>query len=328
MEASSTPVPMLPCLVLDPDGINHDGRTVLLDSKGRCHTRNIEALGSNMRYSLTWQAGWILASDLTNLRTFLSNPQTLDKIELPHFAHQQLLPRQFECALSDKPTNDGCVVVVLHPDEATLWYCLIGGSGGWIKYDYDVGTWQMDTKGLVWEKIVMHFLSPCQGKFYYLIRDSELGVLEFNPLPTTRVMMLDDDIPDPNPGRSTMAHFCSFEMDGELCMFFAYYFWNPCVTTSIALYKLGVVAEGKQWRQVDEIGEDRALLWSGLHAGSCSVTRFGLEPNCVYWINRNDRLMRIFSLREKIERVCEPSKDLPEDLPKVSSKAFWLLPME
>ncbi|KAK3150397.1 hypothetical protein QOZ80_3AG0232660 [Eleusine coracana subsp. coracana] len=213
-------------------------------------------------------------------------------------------------------------------DYTILRYHLIGGGDEWTKYDYDVGTTQMDTKGLVWEKSVMPYLAPCRGKFYSFFSHKNFAVLEFNPLPTTRVKVL-DGIPravPPNPG-GFMGYSCGFEMDGQLCRFFAYYYRRPSVTTSIALYKLDV-AEGKQWRKVDEIGDDRALLWSGRHAASCSATRFGLEPNCVYWINWRDCSMRISNILENTERICEPSRDLPKDLPKLSSEAFWLLPMK
>jgi len=135
-------VPMAPCLVLHPDGIAEEGHTVLLDSRGERFARDIEALGSNMRFALTWQ-GWILSSSRDNFRTSLSNPHTLEKIDLPHLGHQ--LPRYFECVLSDMPTSPGCVVVVLHPDAPCLWYCHIGGHE-WIKYDYDVGSQQHDIR--------------------------------------------------------------------------------------------------------------------------------------------------------------------------------------
>lgn len=164
---SSSPLPMLPCLVIDPDEITEDGSTILLDSKGDCHNRNIQALASNMRFSLTWQAGWILASDPINLRTFLYNPHTSDRIELPRFEHK--LPRNFECALSDKPSSCRCIVVVLHPDEAKFWYCHVGGDDEWIKYDYDVGSQKYDREGLIWKKIVISHLTTCKGRFFFNI---------------------------------------------------------------------------------------------------------------------------------------------------------------
>ncbi|CAL4928853.1 unnamed protein product [Urochloa decumbens] len=318
MSSSHMPVPLAPSLVLHPDGITEEGHTILLDSKGECIARNIEALGSNMIFSLTWQ-GWILSLNRDDFRTMLCNPHTLEKIELPRLvAHQ--LPRDFECALSDKPTSVGCVVVALHPDDTCFWYCHIGGHE-WIKYDYDVGSQQYDVKGLVWKKIIIDHLTPCKGKFYFPISYLKHGVLEFDPSPKTHIMTLQGlpTVVPPNP-YGYRAHTCNFELDNEPCRFFAYFYEDRKVVTSIALYKMDVARQ--QWYEVDEIG-DRALLWSGYRGGCCSATRFGLEPNCVYWISQDDSSMHIFNIVENTERVCyHPS----EDLPRLSSEAFWLLP--
>ncbi|TVU48479.1 hypothetical protein EJB05_08117, partial [Eragrostis curvula] len=165
-------------------------------------------------------------------------------------------------------------------DETTLWYCHIGGDK-WTKYDYNVGTQQMDTKGKVWEKIVISHLAPCKGKFFAFITPEKLGVLEFNPLPTTRVMVLHGiprNVP-PNPGGS-MAHFCSFEMDGDLCLFFAYYYGDSSITTSIAFYKLDIGKGKQQWREIDKIGDDRALLC--VAQGGTSVCLRSVVPELIF----------------------------------------------
>ncbi|KAL6907429.1 hypothetical protein ACP4OV_002468 [Aristida adscensionis] len=306
----------LPWLVVDPDGATKEGRTTLVDSKGECHTRVIDALGSDMRYALTWQ-GWILSLNPAGRQTFLSDPRTSDKIELPHL--EQQLPRTFQCALSDKPTNDGCVVVVLHPDKPTFWYCHVGGSE-WIKHDYDVGKQQYDVKGLVWKEIVIHHLTSCEGRFHFDTSHIKHGILEFSPHPVIRLLEMRGipDVVPPNPW-GFAASACCFELDGRIYRLFAYYIDNRSVITSIALYKMDMVR--KRWCEVDEIG-DQALLWSGYGGRCCSASEFGLEPNCAYWINSSDKLLHIFDILKKTERVCVP----PKDIPKLSSKAFWLLP--
>jgi hypothetical protein len=113
-----------------------------------------------MSFALTWKQGWMLysSSDQDNPCTFLHDPRTLNRIELPHFPHP--LPRVFQCALSDKPTSTaGCVVVILNldppDDEPCFWYCRVGGMQEWIKHDYDVGRHQYDMEGLVWKKSII-----------------------------------------------------------------------------------------------------------------------------------------------------------------------------
>ncbi|RLN43449.1 hypothetical protein C2845_PM01G01670 [Panicum miliaceum] len=146
--------------------------------------------GTSMSFALTWKQGWILysSSDQNNPCTFLHDPRTLARIELPDFARQPL-PRVFQCALSDKPTNAGCVVVILHPDEPCFWYCRVGVMQEWIRHDYDVGSQQCDIQGLVWEKRVIVNLTSCKGKFYFPITGVGHAVIEFNPRgPVTRII--------------------------------------------------------------------------------------------------------------------------------------------
>jgi hypothetical protein len=123
---------MVPFLVAtDPNAITEDGRTILLDSNGERLTRDFETLRGSVRFAAACQ-GWILSlgsEQEDNRRAFLYDPYTCDKIELPRFDdNRRQLPRNFRAALSsDKPTtNDGCtIVVVLHPDQTTLWYCRV-----------------------------------------------------------------------------------------------------------------------------------------------------------------------------------------------------------
>ncbi|OEL24202.1 hypothetical protein BAE44_0014778 [Dichanthelium oligosanthes] len=295
MPSSHLPVPTAPCLVVDPDGITEEGHTILLDTKGECFTCDIKPLANNTRFALTWK-GWILSSDPSDCHTFLYDP-TSDEIELPHFAdHQQLPRRKYQCALSDNPTNNGCVVVILHPDEPYFWYCRVGGDDEWIKYDYDVGSQQWDTQGLVWEKIVITNLTSCKGKFYFPISRVKHGVIEFNPSPVTHVVAM-HDMP-----RAYRAHACYFELDREPYQFYAFD-EGPQIVTDITLYMIDLV--NQRFSQVDDIS-DRALLCSGYNGGCCPASRFGLDPNGVYWITPNDdSSMHIFNIVESTKRTSE-----------------------
>ena len=191
MSSSShlSPVPPGPCLVLDPDEINKvpdqdrqcRGISLLDTTKGDRLTCDVQPLGAGaaMSFALTWKQGWMLysSSDQDNPCTFLHDPRTLNRIELPHFPHP--LPRVFQCALSDKPTSTaGCVVVILNldppTDEPCFWYCRVGVMQEWIKHDYDVGSQQYDMEGLVWKKSLINNLTSCKGKFYFSNTGDEL----------------------------------------------------------------------------------------------------------------------------------------------------------
>jgi hypothetical protein len=119
------------------------------------------------------------------------------------------------------------------------------------------------------------------------------------------------------------AYTCSFELDEEPYVFYEFHDYDyeggTLNITGITLYKTDLV--GQRFVKVDDIG-DRALLWSGYGGGCCPATRFALEPNCVYWTGPN--AMHIFNIAENTHRVYYPPSN---DLPKLSSKAFWLLPV-
>jgi hypothetical protein len=133
-------------------------------------------------------------------------------------------------------------VVVLHPDQTTLWYCRVGDdenenhAAEWIKYVYDLGTQKCDAKGLVWRKIVIKHLTACQGRFYFPTTMQEHGILEFDPHQAIHVVAMGGvpRVVPPNPW-GWCAHACRFEMDGEHYQFLAYYYEDPAVTTGIAL---------------------------------------------------------------------------------------------
>ncbi|KAF8780491.1 hypothetical protein HU200_001616 [Digitaria exilis] len=242
-------------------------------------------LGGNMRFSNTWK-GWILSSYQNDFHTFLYDPRTSDKIALPHFTHD--LPRVFKCALSDEPTNNGCIVVNIHPYEPYFWYCRIGGLNEWIKYEYDAGNQQYDSKGLVSEKVVIYTLTSCQGKLYFPVSSVKHGIIEFSPDPVIQIVTM-HGMP-----RDFWARTCNFELDEEPYKFYTF-FDDEGNVTDIALY----------------------------NGGCCPASKFELESNCVYWIRTTDGSMHIFNIVEGTHRVCyRPS----EDLPKLSSEAFWLLP--
>lgn len=168
-----------------------------------------------MTFSHTWK-GWILFSDRDDFHTFLYDPRTCDKIDLPHFTHD--LPREFECAISDNPTNAGCIVVILHPDEPYFWYCRIGGVSEWVKYNYDAGIQQCDTKGLIWEKVIIRSLTSCKGKFYFSISRIKHGILEFNQNPVIQIVTMHGGMP-----KAFRACSCNFELNEEPYKFCAFY---------------------------------------------------------------------------------------------------------
>lgn len=118
-------VPTGPCLVLP-----------LKRRVGDHYTCDIKPLISDRRFSYTWK-GLIFYSDRNDFHTFLYDPRTCDKIGLTHFTHD--LPKEFGYALSDKPTNIGCTVVLLHPDELYFWYYHIGGVNECVEQSVSLG---------------------------------------------------------------------------------------------------------------------------------------------------------------------------------------------
>lgn len=192
------PVPMVPCLVVDPDSIT-------------CHLRSP---GSKGGYCL-----WI--------QMMMVAPSSINPILWRRSSCRILKPssccRRYR-EISSAPCPTARLQMLL---DACFWYY------EWIKHEYDVGSQRYDAQGLLWKKIVITHLTPCQGKFYFSATMVNHGILEFNPHPTIRIVPMHGvpQVVPPNPWGFT-AHGCRFETDGEPHQFFVFYYGDPAVATN------------------------------------------------------------------------------------------------
>jgi hypothetical protein len=123
--------------------------------------------------------GWILALDPVSLCTFLWRPEDGDRITLPSM--EKNLPQTCKCILSDKPSSSSCVVMVLDLSDFDYWVCPIGGSK-WERHGYSITIYDAKDQSKELHMARLHGMAAVRGKVYYEITDSELGVVEFDPV--------------------------------------------------------------------------------------------------------------------------------------------------
>lgn len=134
--------------------------------------------------------GHLLVRDPATLSAFLWNPRNRDKIHLPPLrGMDDSVLMHSHCLLSDEPTAPGCVVLLVEPGDACIWYVHLGvedeDGRSWARHDYAIGepvVLEYDDDGEpVYDKNLICPIAACRGKFYFNSFATELGMLEFCP---------------------------------------------------------------------------------------------------------------------------------------------------
>ncbi|CAO1942683.1 unnamed protein product [Urochloa humidicola] len=269
--------------------------------------------------------GHLLVRDPATSETFLCHPRNGDKIHLPplHGIEDSVL-MDSHCLLSGEPTAPGCVVLLVEPDDTSIWY-VHPGDDQWVELDYDIGTVVLDHDEDIYEKDVICPIAACRGKFYFNSLSTELGVLEFCPGPVFSSIEIDDTVAvDGSYGyedANKQADVHLVESDGELFMVTLL----STDTRRDAIYGASVHVMDfveRRWRKVNNLGGRVFLLSLFYFGASCSGGGdHGLQRDCVYMVYPGKKALLVFDVKEGTIEMQTLGDEVP-----ASDKAFWVLP--
>ncbi|KAL6610083.1 hypothetical protein ACP70R_040052 [Stipagrostis hirtigluma subsp. patula] len=330
----STPVP-LPSIAFMARG--RPSPTLLDVAKGTYHACDLDEV-TNKRMWVTPQ-GWTLCLDPATASTFLWNPQApAQRIDLPPLPSD--LPPCARCVLSGRPgaAAAGCVLLLVEARSTTIWFCRASGGAWspWASHCYDIGSQECvddpdaAVESTTTEKLRIADVAACGGKFYFTAGPCEVGTLEFCPDPVfSSVAVVDPITPQAaaaaaatGEGYSATKHL--LECGGEVYWVAVFRGGERAETVLDAgVYRLDV--PGQAWRRVGDLGGDRAFLACRSYFGAwCTATRFGLRPNCVYWINTDDGALHVFN----VENGAQEVEDVLQGLDEPPFAAFFLVPTD
>uniref|UniRef100_A0ACD6ADX9 Uncharacterized protein n=1 Tax=Avena sativa TaxID=4498 RepID=A0ACD6ADX9_AVESA len=322
----------LPCLVFD-HGYEHRTSTIYNVSDGTHRPGDdiFELLRGN---KLSWVTShnWVLVWDKATLVTYLWNPHSNNKIDLPPLAEPPTA--EAGCVLSSKPIDPGgCTVLLAASTSNLMWYCRVGdpAASSWVRHEYDVGSVRVPPGYPDHPtKQVMYRPASWRGRFYYQRPSDEIGVLELSPAaaeggkPAFSVLPMKGPRLVPVGGYVAAASPYLLDLGGELYQVYVF-FRNVDfdAVADVGVYRLDFGR--KKAVRVDTIG-DRAILLgaSSEFAGWCPATAFGLVPNSVYWMSPEDGCLHVYDLEQKTEEVREPCRGAGRK--PSSSTSFWMVP--
>ncbi|KAF8755816.1 hypothetical protein HU200_011288 [Digitaria exilis] len=250
--------------------------------------------------------GHLLARDAMTSATFLYNPRNGDTIHLPPLIRvQDAVLVDSHCLLSGDPAAPGCVVLLVEPEDTSIWHIL-------------------DVEEDLYDKDVICPIASCQGKFYFNSFSTELGVLEFSPGPVFSFIEIDNTIAadrsygfskeDNRPGDVHLV-----ESDGELFMV------TLCANTRRdKIYRASVHRMDfteRRWRKVKDLGGRVFLLSLFYFGASCAGGELGLEKDCVYMVYPVRKALLVFNVKEGTIEMRAFDGEVP-----ASDKGFWVLP--
>ncbi|XBH98471.1 hypothetical protein VPH35_127981 [Triticum aestivum] len=270
--------------------------------------------------------GWVLVQHrdaAAAAATYLLDPRSSQRIDLPHLAIQQGLIPYCSCLLAGDPTAPGCPVLVVEPMATLLWCCRVG-DGEWTRHDYDIGT--LGDEHFV-EKRVIAPIAACRGRFYFNAVPAETRVLELA-----------------RPGSGAPA-FSSVATEPAEADRFGRARVFMVGTDDDELYKVVLLHHGgsydearvlkmdlseRRWRPVEDLG-GRAFFVAPMYFGaSCAPTGGRVRQDCIYslvGVARNT--FRVFSLKDgtsEVRQLEEEEEEQPAPETVGKSRPCWVLP--
>ncbi|KAF7045124.1 hypothetical protein CFC21_054260 [Triticum aestivum] len=267
--------------------------------------------------------GWMLVVQHRDAAgtTYLLDPRSSQRIDLPHLDIQQGLIPYCSCLLAGDPTAPGCPVLVVEPIATLAWHCRVG-DGEWARHDYDIGT--LGDEHFV-EKRVIASIAACRGRFYFNAVPAETRVLELA-----------------RPGAGAPA-FGSVATEPAEADRFGRARVFMVGTDDDELYKVVLLHRGgsydearvlkmdfseHRWRPVEDLG-GRAFFVAPMYFGaSCAPTGGRVRQDCIYsLVGVANNTFRVFSLKDGTSEVhqLEDEQLAPETVGK--ARPCWVLPI-
>uniref|UniRef100_A0A0E0DJE1 KIB1-4 beta-propeller domain-containing protein n=1 Tax=Oryza meridionalis TaxID=40149 RepID=A0A0E0DJE1_9ORYZ len=283
----------------------------------------------------TTPQGWLLMARRGLPETFLWDPFTGTRIGLSpdhdgtvlavdHWRRRCLLSRR-------RPTDPGCVVLVVDLQDTVLWHCRPALGRGeeedqqWAKHEYlQPGTPHHEHRDDVL-RAIGRLTAEDGSKLLVDLVDHRLAVLELSSPDQPAVTVV---------AAEGVSLACSYnsthlvESDGEL-----YYVWfsHPIqcrrIVARVSVYKLDYMAAkgSAQWVKVKSLGRGRSFFIGQDRIGaSFDADEAGLKPNCIYyWLPKNRAALYVHD----IERGTTAVHNLyPDDLSYHLSPAITMMP--
>ncbi|XBH54349.1 hypothetical protein VPH35_076676 [Triticum aestivum] len=244
---------------------------------------------------------WLLTLDTPSLRAALWNPSTKEKVELPSM--EKGLPQNCKCLLSREPgSRAGCVVLVVDDDEPEIWFCHVGGEQ-WTRHEYEIIVEKPREAGCAtnlispdeetrteyileghnWKRVripsdghdnhrfQIRSIAAVDGKFYFDVTSSKLGVLDFVPGPTFTMMDTKGARVAWDSWELAFPHLV--ESRGRLYLFVIAH----NALASIALYKMDF--SSLAWSKVDRV-YDQVFFLGGLHSAASVMSTIWGRMSC------------------------------------------------
>ncbi|BAT07904.1 Os09g0391700 [Oryza sativa Japonica Group] len=233
---------------------------------------------------------------------------------LPTTTHGTLLTHSCDrmCLLSRRrPTDPGCVVVVVDFDDTVLWYCRPGDLHGVVHHYLQPGTPHHEHRDCVgW---AIGNLTAIDGKFYTDFTD-HVAVLEFSPEPVFTVTAVDGD--HGCPAGYTRLTGNLVESNGDLHhVFFSHPIGCSRIVARVSVYKLSVATQKQRsaWVKVDSL--DGRVFFVGIDSlgvgASLDAKETGLKGNCIYYWGINGKVLNVYDMKRGTTVVINPGENLP-----------------
>jgi hypothetical protein len=256
----------------------------------------------------TTPQGWMLMVHPDSHDTFLWNPFTGHRINLPLDEDDFLVNNHVRCLLSHRPADPNCVVLVVDCRDTILWYCHPGGNQ-WFMHMYDELT-----RGLIPSATVesMTGLTAVGGKFYARLCDRVI-TLEFLPNPTFTTSTIAFEEASTTGYNYSCSNYALLESCGELfCLFFKHPTICDHKVVQIQVHKLDLSA--RTWLKVHMLG-DRVFIVDSCYLGtSLGAKEVGLKGNCIYFVMSQDKGLYVYDMERGTTAIHNPGQNLPDDI--------------
>ncbi|CAL5081196.1 unnamed protein product [Urochloa decumbens] len=268
------------------------------------------------RYWTTPQ-GWLLMASRSSPATFLWDPFTGARIDLPADLDGFLRgdgPKR--CLLSSSnpvAADQDCLVLVVDLAKTVLWHCRLGNAGGdddgggrWLKHEYDFAA---AGGGATLNGVLgaMRRLTSVGGKFFTSLVNKVVA-LDFSPAAGPQFAAIPADMNKaarrrpPSGGVSTTE---LVESQGSVfCVRFSSSDLHMRFVAGVGVFKLDLAAQA--WVRAESLGGRAFLVHDGFGA-SLDPQEVGLKGDCVYYCMRNDKGLYVHDMEHGTTTLRDPS---------------------
>lgn len=257
--------------------------------------------------------GWMLTLDPATRATSLLDPFTSRTIGLPPDTGSLLVAGSDEstCVMSTRrPTDPGCVVLVIHLTDPVLCYCRPGGSR-WLRHQYRPELLVTDDnygRDKIIDAIGYH-TTGVLGRFYTYWADT-VATLEFSPDPALSTTQIVATTAPP-------ACYCFKPRLVESCGdLFKVVFWGTAFTVNFEILCVQVQKlewSRSAWVKVAGLGSNRVFFVGEDQFGaSLPADEFGFKANCIYFCNYCDKGLYVYDMEQGTTAMHNPGPEIPD----------------